>query len=63
MSRSIEVLGMIIEDMEADVKKFDGAPLTRKTVAEIHGILAATIQAMAKIMKKHLEEAENAKNN
>lgn len=55
MSREIEVLEMIIADMEDDVKKFDGAPLTGKTVAEIHATLAATIQAIAKILKKHLE--------
>lgn len=58
MERSLEVLDMIIQDMEDDVRKFDGAPLTGKTVAEIHGSLAATIQALAKIMKKHISEGE-----
>lgn len=55
MSREIEILDMIIEDCEADVKKFDGKPFTGKSVGELHGILEAKIQALAKIMKNHIE--------
>jgi hypothetical protein len=55
MATKLEVLEMIITDMEEDVKKFDGAPLTGKTVAEIHANLAAAIQALAKVVKAELE--------
>lgn len=59
MSKSIEVLDMIIEDCEKDVKDFDNKPFNGRTVGELHGILEAKIQALAKIMKKHLEENDN----
>lgn len=55
---SIEVLDMIIEDCETDVKQYEHAPFTGKTVGELHGILEAKIQALAKIMKKELEERD-----
>lgn len=58
MTKEIKTLEMIMADMEADVAKFDGRPLTGKTVAEIHGTLAATIQALARIMRDHLQEHE-----
>lgn len=53
---SLEVLDIIIADCEQDVKDFDRKPLTGKTVGELHGILEAKIQALAKILKQHLEE-------
>lgn len=56
MSRELKVLEMIIDDMEADVKRHDGDVFNGRTLATIHGELAATIQALAKILKKHLEE-------
>lgn len=54
----LEVLDMIIEDCETDAKEFDGKPFTGKTVGELHGILEAKIQALAKVMKKFIEESE-----
>lgn len=56
MEKSIEVLDMIIEDCKTDVEEFDGKEFTGKTLGELHGILEAKIQALAKIIKKHLEE-------
>ncbi len=58
----IEVLEMIIEDMENDVreftsKPFDGKPFNGETLGELHGNLAAAILALANIMKKHIEES------
>ena len=53
--KSIDVLDMIIADCETDVKEFDRKPFTGKTVGELHGVLEAKIQALAKIMKKDLE--------
>lgn len=54
--RRREVITEIIADMERDVEEFDGKPLTGKTVAEIHGTLAATVQALAKIVGSVLDE-------
>jgi hypothetical protein len=56
---TLEVLEMIIADMQTDVAEFEGKPFNGKTLGELHGILAATIQALAKIMKKHIEEASS----
>lgn len=55
MEKQIEVLRMIIDDMDADVKKFESAPFTGKTLGELHGNLCATVQALAKILKQHIE--------
>lgn len=52
---SLEILDMIIADCETDVKEFDGKPFTGKTLGELHGILEAKIQAVAKILRKELE--------
>jgi hypothetical protein len=57
-----EVLDMIVADMEQDVKDFEGKPFTGKTLGELHGNLCAAVQALAKIMKKHLEEPESKPN-
>lgn len=35
------------DDLEADVRRFDGAELTGRVVAEIHGTLAAACSALA----------------
>lgn len=56
VSKSIGVLDMIIEDCKTDVEDFEGKEFNGKTLGELHGILEAKIQAIAKIMKKHLEE-------
>ena len=56
MKKELEVLDMIIDDCEKDVNDFEGKPLNGKTVAEMHGILEAKIQALAKIVKKIAEQ-------
>ena len=56
MKKELEVLDMIIDDCEKDVNDFEGKPFNGKTVAEMHGILEAKIQALAKVVKKIAEE-------
>ena len=56
MKKELEVLDMIIDDCEKDVNDFEGKPINGKTVAEMHGILEAKIQALAKVVKKIAEE-------
>ena len=56
MKKELEVLDMIIDDCEKDVNDFEGKPFNGKTVAEMHGILEAKIQALAKVIKKIAEE-------
>ena len=56
--RTLEVLDMIIEDCETDAKEFDRKPFTGKTLGELHGILEAKIQALAKIVKELVEETK-----
>lgn len=40
-------------DMERDVALFDGRPLDGRTVAEIHGTLAATISGLAALLAEN----------
>lgn len=54
----LEVLNIIIEDCEVDVKEYDGREFNGRTLGEIHGILEAKIEALARIMKKIIEESE-----
>ena len=56
MKKELEVLDMIIDDCEKDVNDFEGKPFNGKTVAEMHGILEAKIQALAKVVKKIAEQ-------
>ena len=56
MKKELEVLDMIIDDCKKDVEDFEGKPFNGKTVAEMHGILEAKIEALAKIVKKIAEE-------
>jgi hypothetical protein len=51
IDKALEVLDMIIADAGADVKDFDGKPFSGKTLGELHGILEAKIEALAKIVK------------
>jgi hypothetical protein len=44
-----EACAMIRQDMEDDVARFDGQPLTGALVAEMHGNLAAAVSALAGI--------------
>lgn len=53
----IEVLDIIIADCEQDVKDFEHAPFTGKTVGQLHGIIQAKIQALAKIIKEHMDQS------
>lgn len=61
MKKELEILQMIIEDMENDIKQFDGKPFNGRTLGELHGNLCATIQALAGIMKKYIETTEENK--
>lgn len=54
--KTIEVMDMIIADCEQDIKDFEHAPFTGKTVGELHGILEAKIQALAKAIKQIVED-------
>lgn len=51
----VEICTEIPLDMEADVKKWDGQLVTGKQIAEMHGALAATIAALANVLKAVLE--------
>lgn len=53
-----DVLEMIIEDCEQDVKDFDGKEFNGKTLGELHGILEAKIMALAKILKEVVNKGE-----
>lgn len=53
---ALTVLQDIIDDCETDAKDFDGKEFNGKTLGELHGILEAKIQALAGILKTHLEE-------
>lgn len=46
----------IVRDMERDVAAFDGRPLDGRTVAEIHGTLAAAVASLAKVVRTLLPE-------
>jgi len=52
----IKVLEMIADDMKKDATKFDGQPFNGKTVATYFGNQGAAIAALAKILKKTLED-------
>ncbi len=56
-----EVLRDIVKDAEADILRYEGMPLTGKTVAMIHGEQNAMIAALANIVETLLpEEYDNA---
>lgn len=55
LHKVIEVLKTISEDMENDVKEFDGKPFNGKTVAEYFGNHGAAIASLADIVKLMLE--------
>ena len=58
MTKALEVLDMIAQDMKDDAEKFDGQPFTGKTVAQYFGKQGAAISALAKIIKKLIEEQD-----
>lgn len=47
----------ISTDMEQDVARFDGAPVNGRTLATIHGNLAAAISALAGMVALLAENA------
>lgn len=63
LKRISEVMGMIAEDMESDVKRWADAPFTGKTLGTIHGELCATIQAVANAVKVLADEELTDENN
>ncbi len=58
-NKVIKILTTIAQDVEDDAKAFDGQPFNGKTVAEYFGNQGAAIQALANIIKTHLEEEAN----
>lgn len=54
-AKIVKVMDMIIEDCEQDVKDFEHAPFTGRTVGQLHGILEAKIDALAKAIKELAE--------
>jgi hypothetical protein len=62
VTRQIEVLGMIQEDMESDTKMLEGQTVTGRVIAAEFGKTRATIQALARIVSEHIEaELERSK--
>ena len=54
--RILEALDTIIDDCLKDVQAFDGREFNGETLGELHGILEAKIEALAKIMKEIVKE-------
>jgi hypothetical protein len=48
----IKVLDLIIADCTKDVRDFDGREFSGRTLGELHGVLEAKIEALAKILKE-----------
>ena len=61
ISKKIEVLKMISEDMRNDAEKFDGQPFSGVTVAEYFGKQGAAISALADIIRSLLEQEKEIK--
>ena len=58
--RISEVMQMVADDMEADVKAFEGKPFNGRTVAEFFGNQAAAIRAVALAVKQLSESVEGS---
>jgi hypothetical protein len=56
--RRRQILAAIAEDMAADAQRFDGQPLTGRTVAEYMGQHGAAIAALANIVADLLRVIE-----
>jgi hypothetical protein len=56
LNRMSEVTGMIIEDMPKDVAALEGKPFNGKNVSEMFGTQAATIAALAGIVKELVDD-------
>ena len=59
LQKSIEVLKMVMEDVENDVKRFEGLEFNGRNVAEYLGYHGAAIYAIAKQLKvvcEHLQK-------
>lgn len=53
-ARALEIVRDIQTDMASDVDRHGGAPFTGKTLATIHGELAATIAGLAGVVERML---------
>ena len=64
LKKMSDVLQMISDDTEKDVKHFEGQPFNGRTLGELHGNLSASVDALAKTLKtlidERLEESEDA---
>jgi hypothetical protein len=54
----LKTLQLIRDDMENDVKEFNGKPFNGRTVGEMHGQLCAAISALAGIIAEHIKSEE-----
>lgn len=59
-ARALSVLQVVQDDMESDVRKADGKPLTGEVVATLHAQLAAAITTVARILQLSLQEEGEA---
>lgn len=57
--RCIHVCGMVNKDLENDVQKMDGKPLTGRNVAEMFGYQAAAIKALSEILIEVLKSIKD----
>ena len=62
VSRMIEVMKMISEDVEKDAENFDDKPFDGKTMAEYMGNHGAAIKALARAIIEILVELRETKN-
>ncbi len=53
--RILEVLALIAEDAESVALGLDGQPFNANTVAIQFGYIYASLQALANILKEHIE--------
>jgi len=58
---ALEALAMIRDDMETDVRTFEGATFTGGNVSVMFGNLAAAVQALAAIVTEHIEQCAAAR--
>lgn len=53
---AIRILDMVAEDMENDVRYYEGKPFTGRNVSEFFGKIAAAVKAVATVMREMIDE-------
>ncbi len=56
--RLIEICVQVAEDAENDTRCFDGKPFNGKTVGEYFGYQAASIKALAEVIKEIVKNSD-----